>query len=135
MVALARPSRSAAGRRKRSDLSPPTCSPGCRRTPKRLPPKYFYDDAGSQLFERITELPEYYPTRSEMQHPARCTPPTSPGSFREGAALVEFGSRLDQEGAHPAARGAAARGLCAGRHLRRDDRAGGGRAARATSPA
>lgn len=33
--------------------------------PRRLPSKYFYDDRGSELFERITELPEYYPTRTE----------------------------------------------------------------------
>lgn len=32
---------------------------------KSLPPKYFYDRSGSLLFERITELPEYYPTRTE----------------------------------------------------------------------
>ena len=32
---------------------------------KSLPPKYFYDRAGSLLFEQITELPEYYPTRTE----------------------------------------------------------------------
>ncbi|MBO1056366.1 MAG: L-histidine N(alpha)-methyltransferase [Dolichospermum sp. JUN01] len=32
---------------------------------KSLPPKYFYDDSGSQLFEKICELPEYYPTRTE----------------------------------------------------------------------
>jgi len=32
---------------------------------KELPPKYFYDERGSELFERITELPEYYPTRVE----------------------------------------------------------------------
>ncbi len=32
---------------------------------KQLPPKYFYDELGSQLFEQITELPEYYPTRAE----------------------------------------------------------------------
>ena len=32
---------------------------------KEIPPKYFYDERGSRLFERITELPEYYPTRSE----------------------------------------------------------------------
>jgi L-histidine N-alpha-methyltransferase len=34
---------------------------------KELPPKYFYDERGSQLFERITELPEYYPTRAERE--------------------------------------------------------------------
>src|SRR3954464_1755583 len=32
---------------------------------KQLPPKYFYDDRGSELFDQITSLPEYYPTRSE----------------------------------------------------------------------
>jgi L-histidine N-alpha-methyltransferase len=32
---------------------------------KEIPPKYFYDQRGSELFERITELPEYYPTRTE----------------------------------------------------------------------
>jgi len=32
---------------------------------RSLPPKYFYDDPGSQLFEKICELPEYYPTRTE----------------------------------------------------------------------
>ena len=34
---------------------------------KELPPKYFYDELGSQLFEQITELPEYYPTRTERK--------------------------------------------------------------------
>jgi L-histidine N-alpha-methyltransferase len=38
---------------------------GLTRLPRRLPPKYFYDAAGSALFERITRLPEYYPTRAE----------------------------------------------------------------------
>jgi L-histidine Nalpha-methyltransferase len=38
---------------------------GLLRTPKSLPPKLFYDEAGSELFERITELPEYYLTRTE----------------------------------------------------------------------
>ena len=32
---------------------------------KELSPKYFYDERGSELFEPITELPEYYPTRAE----------------------------------------------------------------------
>ena len=40
---------------------------GLSAAPKRLSPKYFYDAVGSLLFERITELPEYYPTRCEMQ--------------------------------------------------------------------
>lgn len=38
---------------------------GLSAAPKRLPPKLFYDDEGSRLFELITETPEYYPTRTE----------------------------------------------------------------------
>src|SRR2546429_4695679 len=38
---------------------------GLAARPRSLPPKYFYDHAGSVLFERITELPEYYLTRVE----------------------------------------------------------------------
>ena len=38
---------------------------GLTATPKYLPPKWFYDAQGSALFEKITELPEYYPTRAE----------------------------------------------------------------------
>lgn len=40
---------------------------GLTQVPKALPPKYFYDDVGSQLFEAITQLPEYYLTRTERQ--------------------------------------------------------------------
>lgn len=40
---------------------------GLRRTPKSLPPKWFYDSVGSDLFDQITRLPEYYPTRTEAQ--------------------------------------------------------------------
>ncbi len=64
---------------------------GLNATPKRVPAKYFYDGAGSLLFERITDLPEYYPTRCEMEilrdrggEIAKLIP--------QGAALVEFGS-------------------------------------------
>src|SRR5580700_3056436 len=38
---------------------------GLTATPKTLPPKYFYDARGSDLFDQITRLPEYYPTRAE----------------------------------------------------------------------
>jgi uncharacterized SAM-dependent methyltransferase len=38
---------------------------GLTATPKWLPPKWFYDATGSTLFEEITRLPEYYPTRAE----------------------------------------------------------------------
>jgi L-histidine N-alpha-methyltransferase len=38
---------------------------GLTSSPKQLPPVYFYDDRGSRLFDEITRLPEYYPTRAE----------------------------------------------------------------------
>jgi L-histidine N-alpha-methyltransferase len=38
---------------------------GLTSTPKRLPPKWFYDEAGSELFDKITRLAEYYPTEAE----------------------------------------------------------------------
>ena len=40
---------------------------GLTRTPKTLPPRWFYDALGSELFEKITALPEYYPTRAERE--------------------------------------------------------------------
>jgi dimethylhistidine N-methyltransferase len=59
--------------------------------PKRLPPKYFYDLAGSALFERITLLPEYYPTRCEIAI-LRDHAPAIASLFPPNCALVEFGS-------------------------------------------
>ena len=38
---------------------------GLTRPFKELPPKHFYDARGAELFDRICELPEYYPTRAE----------------------------------------------------------------------
>ena len=64
---------------------------GLRTTPKRVPAKYFYDGAGSLLFERITELPEYYPTRCEMRI-LRDHAGDIVKLVPAGAALVEFGS-------------------------------------------
>jgi dimethylhistidine N-methyltransferase len=64
---------------------------GLHASPKRLPPKYFYDGVGSQLFERITELPEYYPTRCEI-HILRAHGADIARHVPQGAALVEFGS-------------------------------------------
>ena len=40
---------------------------GLTQTPKTLPPKWFYDSVGSDLFDQITRLPEYYPTRTEAE--------------------------------------------------------------------
>lgn len=64
---------------------------GLSQLPKSLPCKYFYDAVGSRLFDQICELPEYYPTRTEL------------GIFQDrlneiaadipnGAALIEYGS-------------------------------------------
>jgi len=59
--------------------------------PKRLSPKYFYDAAGSELFEQITLLPEYYPTRTELSI-LRDRGNAISAILPEGAALVEFGA-------------------------------------------
>ena len=40
---------------------------GLSQSPKQLPSKYFYDEVGSRLFDDITELDEYYPTRTERK--------------------------------------------------------------------
>ncbi|MEP5568111.1 MAG: L-histidine N(alpha)-methyltransferase [Halioglobus sp.] len=39
---------------------------GLSKTPKQINPKFFYDERGSRLFDQITQLPEYYPTRTEL---------------------------------------------------------------------
>ena len=64
---------------------------GLGKHPKQLSPKYFYDSTGSDLFEQITRLPEYYPTRTELgilrdrgDEIAKLLP--------KQAALVEFGA-------------------------------------------
>jgi len=58
---------------------------------KWLAPKYFYDERGSQLFEAITELKEYYPTRCELailrEHKGDIA-----GVFGPKTALIEFGT-------------------------------------------
>jgi dimethylhistidine N-methyltransferase len=69
---------------------------GLNATPKHVPPKYFYDEAGSHLFERITELPEYYPTRCEMGI-LRAHAADIGKLIPDGAALVEFGSGSNQK--------------------------------------
>lgn len=64
---------------------------GLNQQPKVISPKYFYDETGSHLFEEITRLPEYYPTRTELRilrdHGANIA-----SSIPENAALVEFGA-------------------------------------------
>lgn len=64
---------------------------GLRAPQKRIPAKYFYDETGSLLFERITEAPEYYPTRCEMGI-LRDRAAEIASLIAPGAAVVEFGS-------------------------------------------
>jgi dimethylhistidine N-methyltransferase len=64
---------------------------GLTAQPKTLPAKYFYDLTGSALFERITELPEYYPTRCEIALLQEHAPAIA-SMFPPGCALIEFGS-------------------------------------------
>jgi dimethylhistidine N-methyltransferase len=64
---------------------------GLARSPKSIPSRFFYDAEGSELFERITELEEYYPTNAEIallrEHGAEMAELAGPG-----VSLVEFGS-------------------------------------------
>ncbi|WP_433382066.1 L-histidine N(alpha)-methyltransferase [Actinoplanes sp. CA-142083] len=63
---------------------------GLTDDPKWLPPKWFYDARGSELFELITELPEYYPTRAERQILADRAPEIA--RHTRATALLELGS-------------------------------------------
>jgi dimethylhistidine N-methyltransferase len=64
---------------------------GLAARPRSLPPKFFYDERGAQLFERITRLDEYYPTRTELgimeRHVAAMAELIGPR-----ARIIEFGS-------------------------------------------
>lgn len=64
---------------------------GLSATPKTLSPKYFYDAVGSELFEQITELPEYYLTRTEIALFDRYSDAIADAVGR-GGCLVEYGS-------------------------------------------
>jgi len=64
---------------------------GLSQHPKHLSPKYFYDVAGSELFEQITRLPEYYPTRTELAI-LRDRGEAIAAAIQGGAALIEFGA-------------------------------------------
>src|SRR5258708_36673201 len=82
---------SAAARPQMSDFALDAIA-GLSAEPKTLPAKYFYDDSGSALFEAITAVPEYYPTRTELGilkeragEIAQLIPPRG--------ALIEFGRR------------------------------------------
>ncbi|MCP9625856.1 L-histidine N(alpha)-methyltransferase [Rhodopseudomonas palustris] len=64
---------------------------GLSQPQKSLPPKYFYDDLGSELFVAITRLPEYYPTRTELGI-LRARAGEIAALIPSNAALVEFGA-------------------------------------------
>ncbi len=64
---------------------------GLRQSPKAIPARWFYDDIGSALFEDITRLPEYYPTRAETEILAARGSEFA-RAVGQGRAVVEFGS-------------------------------------------
>jgi L-histidine Nalpha-methyltransferase len=64
---------------------------GLSESPPRLPPKLFYDDRGARLFEEITRLPEYYPTRTEIGILETHLPEMA-RRIGSGVQVVEFGS-------------------------------------------
>jgi dimethylhistidine N-methyltransferase len=79
------------------DLKPGTGSflndvvTGLAAARKTLPPKYFYDERGAQLFDAICELPEYYPTRTELAMLESAAPDIA-HRIGAGSAIVEYGS-------------------------------------------
>jgi L-histidine N-alpha-methyltransferase len=64
---------------------------GLERRPRAIPARWFYDRRGSELFEEITELPEYYPTRTERAILHQACPEVA-AIAGTGRAVVEFGS-------------------------------------------
>src|SRR5262245_19546087 len=80
---------------RRSDLAPDSAMArevraGLRLPLPELPSKYFYDDRGSRLFEEITRLPEYYPTRTEISILERIAPEVV--ALSRPREIVEIGS-------------------------------------------
>src|ERR1700722_2413483 len=69
---------------------------GLTASPKTLSPWLFYDEAGSALFEQITELPEYYPTRTEPTISA----PHASQIPREAATTVHKAASATRNGSH-----------------------------------
>lgn len=66
--------------------------------PKRISPKFFYDEEGSRIFDEITLLDEYYPTRSEMEIlSTRCSEISS--TIGSEAVIIELGSGNGEKGA------------------------------------
>ena len=84
------------------DLAPETVSfrdavlYGLARTPKSIPPMYFYDTRGSELFEAICALPEYYPTRAETEI-LQVHAEDIAARIGSAAHLIEYGSGATQK--------------------------------------
>lgn len=79
----------------RADFRSDVCS-GLSRPQKSLPCKYFYDERGSALFDEICNLPEYYPTRTEMGILSRHASEMAE-AVGEGSVLIEYGAGSGQK--------------------------------------
>ena len=64
---------------------------GLAQAPRRVSPKWLYDERGSELFEQICALPEYYPTRTEIGLLSRCGREIA-AQIGAGATIVDFGA-------------------------------------------
>ena len=71
--------------------SPRGCSTGLAQDPPAIPARWFYDEAGSQLFDAITDLPEYYPTRTEIGILETAMPEIAE-AVGPGRAVVDYGA-------------------------------------------
>lgn len=69
---------------------------GLEQAPRRISPKFFYDERGSELFEEITRLREYYPTRTEIGILRACAAAVA-GRTPSGAVLIELGSGASEK--------------------------------------
>ena len=104
---------------------------GLTRKPRRIPCRFFYDAKGSELFEEITKLEEYYPTRTETAlleaYGSEIADIAGPGRL-----LVEFGSGSSRKTSLLLSALGAGSSLYPHRHRRREPKGGGGMAVGAT---
>ncbi len=105
---------------------------GLSASPKRLPCKYFYDERGSQLFDAICELDEYYLTRAELAIMRRDAGEMAQ-SIGDGVMAHRIRQRQQYENSAAARRVDRAAGVCAGRYFARAFVGGGSTAVAAVS--
>ena len=108
------------------------CSPGSAAGRRSLPCKYFYDARGADLFDQITELDVYYPTRTEIAI-MRCSRARDGVAHRATRAPRRARQREQHQDAHPSRPARRPRSLRAGRHLARLPRSRSARLWRATT--